>query len=111
DRTSLGKARSSAGTGRSSTFAAPLLVILPFFVPRHLNRLQLLLVRLLRVSLELVEVGDPAEQIGEANRQRVDLRMRLVERDADVLDVLPDHKNCGLQIADCGLLRVAEVAD
>ena len=48
--------------------------VLPFLVPRHLDRLELRLVRRLRVVVEAVEREHVLAQIGEADRQRIDVR-------------------------------------
>src|SRR5437762_10956245 len=60
--------------------------------PRHLDRLEDLLVGALGVVLEPRQVEHPAMEIGEADRQRVERRVVLAERDRDVLGVPPpDH--------------------
>src|SRR5207253_5137068 len=60
--------------------------------PGHLDRLEDLLVGSLGVVGEARKLDHPAMEIGEPNRQRIEIRMALVEGDRDVLVVAPgDH--------------------
>src|SRR5204863_6211621 len=60
--------------------------------PRHLDRLQELLVGGLRVVGEAWELRHPPVEVCETDGQRVQIRMVLVERDGDILRVAPrDH--------------------
>src|SRR5919204_1299541 len=79
--------------------AMSVLGVLPFLVPRHLDRLELRLVRRLRIVVEPVETDDSFAEIGEAKRQRIDGRKLFRERDADVFRVGPFHgtTSCGLR--------------
>jgi hypothetical protein len=65
------------------------LPLLPLLVPRHLDRLQLPLVRPLRIVLELLQFRHPPVQIREPHLQGVHLRMSVVQRDPDILRVVP----------------------
>src|ERR1051325_217189 len=67
------------------------MVFLPFFVPRHLDGLELRLVRRLRVVVEPVELKDALAQVRESYGKRVDLGEFFAERNADVLGVGPLH--------------------
>src|SRR5713226_8339871 len=61
-----------------------------FFVePGHLDGLEDLLVALVGVALEARQLADPLVQIGEAHAQGIDIRESLVQRDGDVLHILP----------------------
>jgi hypothetical protein len=62
---------------------------LVFFVPGHLNRFQGLLIRFLRVVFEVWERHDPGMHIGEADRERVSIRMFFHQPDRDIFRVVP----------------------
>jgi len=66
------------------TFAA-----LKFFVPGHLNGFEFAFVGEFRVTLEAGEFENPFMKIGEADGERVDVRMRFRELNADFLGVVP----------------------
>src|SRR5262249_29900031 len=73
--------------------------VLELFVPRHLDRFELRLVRRLRIVVEAGEREHFLAQVGEANRQRIEIGELLGERDADVLGVGPLHgvTSCALR--------------
>src|SRR5262249_46353660 len=64
-------------------------LVLPLLVPRHLDRLQQLLVGLLRLALEVLQVEDPLVHVGEAHRQRVERVVLLEQQLADLAGVVP----------------------
>src|SRR5919201_3018815 len=66
--------------------------VLPFLVPRHLDRLELRFVRRLRVVVEAVERDDFVAQIGKPNGQRIDRGKFLGERHAEGFRVGPFHR-------------------
>ena len=65
--------------------------VLEFLVPRHLNGLELRLVRRLRIVVEALEREHAFAQVGEPQRQRIDPRKLLDERDRDIFGVSPLH--------------------
>src|SRR5215813_12085727 len=73
------------------TWPAPLLLLgfLELFVPRHLDRFELRLVRRLGVVVETLEREHLLPEIGETNGQRIDVRKLLLQRDGDVFRVGP----------------------
>src|SRR5205814_2571473 len=73
----------------SSASSTPPTVSLPFVEPGHLDRLQDLLVRLVGIVGEARQLPHPLVQIGEADGERIRVRELLVQRDADLLDVVP----------------------
>src|SRR5581483_885409 len=77
-----------------STLKAQLstLSVFPFFVPRHLDRLELRLVRAFRVVVEAVEGEDLLAHVGEADGERIEIGKLLRERDRDVLRIGPLHR-------------------
>jgi carboxyl-terminal processing protease len=67
-------------------------------VPGHLNRFQLAFVRLGGIVPKLRQSGDPFVQIGKANRQRINVRMRFHERESYIFGIFPSecsHQNYG----------------
>src|SRR5438067_1551990 len=64
---------------------APLLRVLPFLVPRHLNRFELRFVGGLGIVVEAVELEHALAEIGEADGQGIEIREFFGQRDADVL--------------------------
>src|ERR1700733_11945908 len=66
-----------------------LLAVLKFFVPGHLDGLELSFVRQFRVACESWKLDNPFIHIGEAYRQRVDAGMFFRQLDADFLGVVP----------------------
>ena len=73
--------------------------VLPFLVPRHLNRFELRLVRRLRVVVEPVERDDFSRRSVKRTGQRIDAGELLHQRDADVFRVGPLHgvTSCALR--------------
>src|SRR5437879_24726 len=65
---------------------------LHFFVPRHLDRLELRFVRRLRVVVEALEGHDALTQIGESDRERIHAGKFLGKCNADVFGVGPLHR-------------------
>src|SRR5688572_17124675 len=79
--------RSSPGSATAGeALAVPVLI-----EPRHLDRLEDLLVGRLGVVGEARQLRDVAMQVGEAHRERIDLPELLAQRDADVLRISPLH--------------------
>src|SRR5437762_13835287 len=76
-----------------SDFRFQILVLrfLPLLVPAHLNRLELGLVRALRIVGEAVEREDAVAQVGEPDGQRIHSGKLLGERDPDVFRIGPLH--------------------
>src|SRR4051812_25692650 len=79
-----------AGRNRSPR-PLTLLRVLPFLVPRHLDRLELRLVRRLGIVVEAVERENAVAKVREPDGQGIDAGELLGERDADVLGVRPLH--------------------
>ena len=81
-------------------------------MPRHLDGLELRLVRRLGVVVEAVEREHAVAQVGEPDRQRIDVRELLGERDPDVFGVGPLHgvDLLGLAILPVGLAELDAAA-
>src|SRR4029453_15130896 len=62
-----------------------------FLDPRRLDRLENLLARAFWIVAELRQRTDPVVQIGEADRVRIDIRMRFRQRDYDFGNIGPLH--------------------
>jgi carboxyl-terminal processing protease len=76
----------------------PFLPIDEFFVPSHLNRLELAFVGLCRIVLKVRQSRNPFMEIGEADSQRIDIGMRLHQRERNVFGIFPAqsrHQNYG----------------
>src|SRR3990172_954450 len=63
-----------------------------FIDPGQLKRLQDLLAAVLRIVIETIELVHPAEKIGKADRQGIDVRMLLGQSDRNVAGVGPFHQ-------------------
>ena len=74
----------SARTAEELAFA-----VLKFFVPGHLDGFEFAFVRELWVALEAGEFEDPFMKVGEADGERVYVRMLFHELDADFFGVVP----------------------
>src|SRR6185295_13368116 len=70
-----------------SCFSA--LTVLPLLVPCHLNGFEFLLVGILRIVAEASKVHNPFVKVGEADGQRVGIRVPVCQRDRDVLSARP----------------------
>src|SRR6185436_8545352 len=71
--------------------AMPAGALLGFLDPRHLDRLEDLLSRALRIVVEAVQRHHLVAQLDEVDALRIDLGMLLGQRDRDVLRVDPLH--------------------
>jgi hypothetical protein len=69
----------------------PLLVVLVFLVPCHLNGLELGFIRGLRIVVEAGKTEDVIAEIGKANREGIQSREFFGERDGDIFGVRPFH--------------------
>ena len=80
-------------TSDSTASAADALRIplIGFLDPRRLDRLEDLLARAFWIVAELRQRTDPIMQIGEADRVRIDVRMRFGQRNGDFGDIGPLH--------------------
>src|SRR4051794_11476926 len=79
-----------AGRNRSPR-PLTLLRVLPFFVPRHLDGLELRLVGGLGIVVEAVKRENAVAEVREPDRQGIDVGELLGQRDADVFGVGPLH--------------------
>src|SRR5947207_1906020 len=61
----------------------------PLLDPGHLDALELTLARRLRIVGESRQLAHPTMEVGEADGDRIDVRMGGVERLRDVLGVVP----------------------
>src|SRR5260370_36290800 len=74
---------------QESTSVALFLVFLPLLVPGHLDGFELAFVRLGRIVAEIVELGDPLVQVGEAHLERILLGKLVIESHGDVFRLVP----------------------
>ena len=65
--------------------------LLRFVDPGHLYRFEDLLAAVLRVVIEAFQGQYPVVQVGEANRQRIDVRVLVVQRLGDLYYVCLSH--------------------
>src|SRR6185436_14334749 len=73
-------------------FSRPsLVVVLPFFVPSHLDSLELRFVRCLGVIVETVEPHHPFAQVRKPDRERINRWKLFKEGNPDVFRVRPFH--------------------
>src|SRR5258705_8869014 len=72
-------------------FIGPASPVAKLVVPFHLDGLEDSLVGSLRIVVEILQGDHPLVQVGEPHRERVRVRMRLHQRDGDVLRVAPFH--------------------
>src|SRR5262249_748421 len=59
------------------------------FVPSHLNGLQLSFVRLLWIVFEVGQLGYVLMKVGEADFERIDVRMSFREKNTNIFSVVP----------------------
>ena len=82
----------SFGTEATAAGAAPLA---RFIDPRHLYRFEHFFAAARVVIVEAVQFHHPVMQVGETHGQRVDVRMRVVQRFGDRVNIGPFH------VSDC----------
>src|SRR5262249_43042551 len=75
------------------------LIIFPLFVPSHLDRFELRFVRRFGVVGETVEFHHLLTQIDEPDRERVGIRILLVQRNTDVLGARPFHGRISFDVS------------
>ena len=67
------------------------LAVSVLFVPSHLNRFEFAFVGFRRIVPKLRQRRDPLMQIGKPNRQRINVRMRLHQRERYVFGIFPSE--------------------
>jgi len=68
-----------------------LLSTFPFFIPRHLDGFQLAFCRCFWVVSKVGQLCHIAVQVGKAHRERVNVRVFLLQKYADVFGVIPSQ--------------------
>src|SRR5579862_2445831 len=80
-----------------------LLIVLPFFVPSHLDGFKLWFIGRLGVIVKTVELEDTLAEVCKADSQGVDVRIFLIKGNADVLRADPLHGSTSWVVtAACG---------
>ena len=71
------------------TSVALFLVVFPLFIPGHLDGFELAFVRFGRIVAEAFKLGDPFEEIGEADFEWILLGELIVKGEGDVFGLVP----------------------